>query len=329
MASAAAVALASCGVGQEKKRIPRLGLMMGPSSSGTIQQLNDAFRAGLRDRGYLEGESIQLEARHCTCEVGGEPEWDQFAAEFAGMPVDVIVAPATAAAQEAALRATKTIPVVGTMERDPVASGLAATLARPGGNLTGMFSSPEAASAKRLELLRELVPGIKRVGAISDGATPSGRASVKGAQDAARDLNVEVVEITVSGGAPYLPGALAVATKHGVDALLVGAVPFTILELRSEIAAYALERRIPLAAGPAGGALWAEAGALFTFGADQLETFRRLAYFVDRILKGTKPGDIPIEQPSKFETILNLRTAKALGLTVPQAVLGRATRVMQ
>jgi putative ABC transport system substrate-binding protein len=336
MASVTVLALASCGVEQSKTRIPRLGLLIGPSSSETIQQLEDAFRAGLRNYGHLEGESIQLEVRYCTCAVG----WDGFAAEFAGMPVDVIVAQ-PAAAQEAALRATTTIPIVGTMEQDPVAAGFAASLARPGRNLTGMFNNPEATSAKRLELLRELVPGIKRVGAISDGATPSGRSSVKGAQNAARELNVEIEDLVIRPEAigtsdeitarlrSELPRILDRATARGVDALLVGGVPFFITDLRSEIADYALARRIPLAAGAAGGPLWAEAGALITHGADQLETFRRLAYFVDRILNGAKPGEIPIEQPAKFDTVVNLRTARALGLTVPQAVLGRATRVIE
>lgn len=336
----ATLALASCGADQAKTRIHQLGLVMGPSSSETIQQLEEAFRAGLRDHGYVDGETIQVVARYCTCN-GRAGEWDEIAAEVAGMPLDVIVVPATAAAQEATLRATKTIPVVGTMERDPVASGLAASLARPAGNLTGIFNSPEATSAKRLELLLELAPRIKRVGAISDGATPSGRYSVKGAQDAARALNVEVDDLVISPGQlqagddlaarmrSALPRILERATARGIDALLVGGVPFYIVEIRDEIAAYALERRIPLAAGTTGGALWAEAGALVTFGADQLEAFRRLAYFVDRILKGTKAGDIPIEQAAKFETILNLKTAKAIGLTIPPSVMSRATRVIE
>jgi putative ABC transport system substrate-binding protein len=298
--------------------------MTGSSSSEAVKQLLAAFQGGLREHGYVEGETIQLDVRHAEGRPG---EWDDFAAEFVGIPVDIIVAPATLAAQQAASRATKTIPVVMSFSQDPVASGLVASLARPGGNVTGILNALEAQSAKRLELLRELAPGMKRVGAISDGVTAGGRESLKGAQTAARELNLEVFDLAVMSGSE-LPQTLQTATARGVDALLVGAVPSFITDRRHEITAYALERRIPLAGG-ADTAQWAESGGLVAFGADQLETIRRFAYFIDRILKGDKAGDLPIEHPSRFETIVNLKTAKALGLTVPQSVIGRATKVIQ
>jgi putative ABC transport system substrate-binding protein len=326
-AAAATVALASCGVEQTRqqtpKRVPRIGYMTGPSSSDAVKQLLESFRGGLREHAYVEGETIQIEPRYSENRPG---EWDDFAAEFVGMPVDVIVAPATAAAQQAAMRATKTIPIVMIMSQDPVASGLVTSLARPGGNVTGIAATLDGVSGKRLELLREIVPGIRRVAAIWDGNVDgAGSASLKGAQEAGRELNIEVVEL-VMRSASDLPGAFKLATDRGVNALLVGPVPFYVVELRREIAMYALERRIPLAAGDA---QWAEAGGLVAFGPDQFVNIRRLAYFVDRILKGAKAGELPIEQPAKFETILNLTTAKQLGVTIPPSVLGRATKVIQ
>ena len=323
MASAVAVALTSCAVEQTKKRTPRVGFMTAEASLDATKRFVEAFRAGLREHGYIEGQNVQLELRY----AGGRPEdWNDFAAEFVGMPVDVIVAPATAAGQNAARRATQTIPIVMLMAQDPVASGLVVSLARPGGNVTGITNTLEAQAGKRLALLRELAPGIRRVGVIWDGNAGSASATSRaGAQDAARELNVEIVGLVVQPGSE-LAAALKPATGEAVDALLVGAAPGYITELRREIAAYALERRLPLAAAQAD---WGEAGALLAFGADQLENVRRLAYFVDRIVRGAKPGELPIEQPAKFETIVNQKTAMQLGITVPQSVLARATKVIQ
>jgi ABC-type uncharacterized transport system substrate-binding protein len=322
MAATAAVAIASCTIEQAKKRTPRLGYMTGPSSLASIKQLLEAFREGLREHGYVDGETVHLEVRYSEARPG---EWDDFAAEFVGMPVDVIVTPATLPAQQAAMRATKTIPIVMTMSQDPVTSGLVASLARPGGNVTGIAAPLGATHAKRLELLREMVPGVKRVGAIWDGNGDSaGGTAIKGAQDAGRQLNIELVDLVMKSGSD-LPAALKLATDRGVDALLVGPAPFYVVELRNEIAAYALERRLPLATTED---QWGEAGALVAYGHSQPETQRRLAYFVDRILKGAKAGELPIEQPAKFETILNLKTAKQIAITIPQSVIGRATKVI-
>jgi putative ABC transport system substrate-binding protein len=329
MASAAVVALASCGVEQTQKRTPRLGLVEGPPDSESVDRLREALRQGLRDHGYVDGDTVKIEFRFAK---DSARDYDEFAAEFVAMPVDVILAPGTVAAQQAAIRATKAIPIVMTFNEDPVASGLVASLARPGGNVTGILNSLQALSAKRLELLRELAPHIKRVGAVSDGVTPSGRRSLKGAQDVARDVGVEIDDLVLRYEddaelrRTELRRALDRATARGVDAILIGGVPFWISDMRNEIAAYALGRRIPLAGGQS---YWADTGGLVVLGSDQEAQFRRLGYFVDRILKGARPGDIPIEQPSNFETIVNLRTAKALGLTVPQAVLARATRVIE
>jgi putative ABC transport system substrate-binding protein len=330
LAAGAVVALGSCAVPEAKRPIPQLGYSTGPSSSDVTKQLLEAFQEGLRTYGYVDGQSIQIAVRYSK---GREEEWDEFATEFVGIPVDVIVAAGTTAAWQAAMKATKTIPIVVTMPDDPVAAGRVASLARPGGNVTGIANTLTAASGKRLELVSELVPGIRRFGAIWNGAIDqAGAASVKGAKDAARSLAVEVIELAVptpssASDTSGLTLTLQRATERNVEALLVGAVPFYISDRAREIVAYALERRIPLASEV--GAQWVDAGGLVALGHDQRETHRRMAYFVDRILKGAKPGDLPMEQPATYETIINLKTAKAIGLNVPQAILGRATRVIQ
>ena len=323
MAAAAAVALTSCAVEQANKRTARLGYMTGPASADATKRFLDTFKAGLREHGYVEGQNVQLEVRY----TAGRPEdWNDFAAEFVGMPVDVIIAPATTEAQAAAMRATKTIPIVMTMAQDPVASGVVASLARPGGNVTGITNTLEAQSGKRLALLRELAPGIRRVGVMWDGnVSGAGGAGLTGAQSAASELNVEIVSLVMRPGFT-VPVALTPVTGPAVDALLLGAATGFMIDLRRDMTAYAIERRLPFAAAQAD---WVEAGALVAFGADQLENVRRLAYFVDRILKGARAGELPIEQPAKFETIVNLATARQLGLVIPPAVLGRVTRVVQ
>ena len=190
--------------------------------------------------------------------------------------------------------------------------------------MTGIANVVGVEGSKRLEILREIAPGIKKVGVIWNGLLFG--AAFDRARETARALGIQVEELLIQGPGSAT-GALAVATKHEVDSLLVCPVPYDIQEQAEEVGAYALARRIPLASPPVG--RWINAGGVVAFGYDGLAIQRRAAYFVDRILKGTKPGDLPIEQPSQFETIVNLRTAKALGLTIPQTVIGRATRVIE
>lgn len=337
MTAAAAVALASCAAAPAAKRIPRVGWMEGPASSQAVNERLEAFRAGLRDLGHVEGRTIQIEQRNCVCEGRGG-EWGEIAAELVALPVDVIVTPETLRAVDAAVRATKVVPIVSSIVRDPISYGVAASLARPGGNVTGIWHSAEVESRKRLELLRELVPPVKHVGAVFYPVAYESALSAQGARDAARELGIGIMDVLIdersgerSELATRLPKILERAVAEGADAFLIGAVPAWILDLRHEISAYALQRGIPLvaAAGVTADEDWAESGALAAFGAEPRAISRRLAYFVDRILKGASAGDLPIEQPSQFETVINLKTAKALGLTIPQSVLSRATKVIQ
>lgn len=320
--AAAVAALSSCSVApRPANRIPRLGYMANLSATEQTKLLLGAFRDGLREHGYVEGETIQIEWRYAENRL---ERYDEFAAEFVRLPVDVMAANQLEA-QRAAKRATSTIPIVMTISADPVEAGLVESLARPGGNVTGMGFNTAGTTAKRLELLKEMVPGISRVGALSDGEADR-KAALRSTEDAARTLRLELITLEVRQKSD-LPRALDLATSSGVDALLLLPARIHVIELRNEIVAYAAGRRIPAAYPEVGS--FAEAGGLVAFGESGVGSFRRAAYFVDRILKGAKPADLPIEQPAKFDLVINLKTAKELGLTIPQSVLGRATKVIQ
>ncbi len=323
VAAAAAVgALSSCeSTARLAKRVPRLGYMANLSGTEQTKLLLGAFRDGLRDFGYIEGETIQIEWRYAEDRL---ERYDEFAAEFIRMPVDVIAANQLAA-QRAAKKATSTIPIVMPISADPVEAGLVQSLSHPGANVTGLGFNTAATTAKRLELLKELAPGISRVAVVWDGEADRATA-LRSIEEAARAMRLELVPLKV-GSRPDLSPALDLATKQGVDALLLMPARIQVIELRHEIVGYARARRIPAAYPEVGS--FAEAGGLVAFGESGVASFRRAGYFVDRILKGTKAADLPIEQPPKFELVLNLRTAKELGLVVPQSVLGRATRVIQ
>ncbi len=321
-AAAVVVALSWCSVApRPANRIPRLGYMANLSATEQTKLLLGAFRDGLREHGYVEGETIQIEWRYAE----NRPErYDEFAAEFVRLPVDVIAANQLEA-QRAAKRATSTIPIVMTISADPVEANLVESLARPGGNVTGMAFNTAGTTAKRLELLREIVPSISRVGVLWDGEADR-QAALRSTEEAARTLQLETVTLEVRQKSD-LPRALDLATSSGVDALLLLPARIHVIELRNEIVAYAAGRRIPVAYPEVGS--FAEAGGLVAFGESGVESFRRAAYFVDRILKGAKPAELPIEQPTKFELVINLKTASALGVTIPQSVLSRATKVIQ
>ncbi len=341
MTAAAAVAVSSCAPPQAAKRIPQLGYIAGPATSPVSVRVLDAFREGLRDRGYVEPGSVRIEVRYCRCSAdvfGGqsiaqmtnsiEEEILAFGAELERLRVDVLVA--ADIPWQTAVRLPRTVPVLAKFDQDPSPSDAIASLARPGGNVTGILDSVVSENAKRFELLREMAPDIRRVGAITSGGNPGSRLSLKGAQEAARALRIDVDDLAFNTGDLQQFGLRRIldrAVARGVDSFLVGPATFVIQERTEEIVAYALERRMPLAATSSG--TWADAGALVTFGSDVFASQRRLTYFVDRILKGTRPGDIPIEQPSEYETIVNLTTARAIGVSIPQAVLARATRVIQ
>jgi putative ABC transport system substrate-binding protein len=305
-------------------------MVAGPDRA-TMREIDEAFRRGLRDHGHVEGGTIQLEVRY---QSDRDTDWDDFAAEFVAWPADVIVVPHSQGL-EAVARVTHVIPTIALMEQDPAIPTLIESHARPGGNVTGIAGLQRSLGAKLLELLRELAPSARVVGVVWGGPyeivlggpyVPGASEGRVGVYGASASLGFEVLDVHLSDDPEQLPFTLRHVTRRGIDSLIIPAASTYATRFRREIATYALERRIPLAAEQQ---QVAEAGGLVAFGVDRLASFGRLASFVDRILKGTKPGDIPIEQPSKFETVLNLKTATAIGLAIPQSVLSRATRVIQ
>jgi ABC-type uncharacterized transport system substrate-binding protein len=274
----------------------------------------------LRDLGYVEGQNIVIEGRWYGDRIDRLPA---LAAELVRLPVDVIVA-GTAPSPESAKRATSTIPIVMANHPDPVGSGLVASLARPGGNVTGLSAVGPELNRKQLQLLTEAVPSLTRVAVLSNPTVPSHAVAVREIEVAARTLKVrlQVLEVRAPG---EFAGAFSAATKERAGALLMlgGSVFFAH---RARLAELAVESRLPTMGGPRE---FAQAGVLIGYGADLRDSWRRAAGYVGRILKGAKPADLPVEQPTKFEFVVNLKTAKALGLTIPPAVLARADQVIE
>ena len=282
--------------------------------------LDDAFRKGLRDLGWIEGQNIALEYRYSEGRLERLP--DQ-AADLVRSNVDVIVAWAAPEAGAAEM-ATRTIPIVFLTHGDPVGSGQVASLARPGGNMTGLRQMLPELTTKQLELLRHAVPSISRVAVFWNSASRIKRLDMGELQHAARALGVTLQSREVRTLDDF--DSVFVATKRErPDALLTLVDPVTFTQ-RHLIAEFAARERLP--------AMYAvrefvEAGGLMSYGVDLRDLFRRGASYVDKILKGVKPGDLPIEQPTKFELVINLKTAKALGLTIPQSLLQRADQVIE
>jgi putative ABC transport system substrate-binding protein len=276
-----------------------------------------AFRQGLRELGYVEGQSIRFEARWAQ----GRPErLPGLAAELVGLRVDVIVTGGGEAAR-AARQATATIPIVMATGSDPVKLGIVESLARPGGNVTGVSSISSQLMAKRVELLRELLPKISRVAILWD-ETPNARMSVQELEAAARTLGIVIHTVGVRGANDF---ARAFSEAGGDRAVIVVASSFMFTE-RKRIADLALKHRLPTALGARE---YVEVGGLFSYAVSYPDQFRRAAPYVDRILRGARPADLPVEQPTTFELVINLKTAKALGLTIPQSLLQRANQVIE
>jgi len=304
---------------QQKGKVWRIGFLGQASASGFAGRV-DALRAGLRDLGYMEGKNLVIEFRWAE---GKYERLPQLAAELVRLKVDVLVAAGTLGIL-AAKSATTTIPIVMATSGDPVAMGLVTSLARPGGNVTGMAGlSPEVA-AKRLELLKDAFPRTRQVAVLLNPDNPGGSGpTFRTMEVAAKSLKLELQQFGVRGPAD-IDSAFAVMAKRRVDAVVTQDDAVFIVNAR-EIANLAAKMRLP-SVGPSE---FADASGLMSYGASRLEFFRRAAYFVDRILKGAKPADLPVEQATRFETVLNLKTAKALGIQFPQAVLARADRVIE
>jgi putative ABC transport system substrate-binding protein len=322
LAGTSAVVLAAplAAEAQPVGKLPRVGLLSpGSSSDPLVQPYLDVFRRGLRDLGYVEGQSIIIEYRWAEGQYERLPD---LATELVRLKVDVIVA--VAVAVRAAKQATQTIPIVMASADDPVATGLVASLARPGGNITGLSIIAHDLVGKQLQLLRDLVPNVSRVAVLWNPANRSHGPQLREAETAAQALGAQLYPLEAQGPGE-IDRAFATMTRERVGALLV-LLDSMLLFQRERIADLAAKNRLPALYG----LRWhAEAGGLMSYGANQLVQTRRVASYVDKILKGAKPGDLPIEQPTKFELVINLKTAKALGLTIPPALLGRADEVIQ
>ncbi len=311
--SVIAFVLSAVGVAAEQQpKIPRIGLLSGTDSSPG----SNAFRQGLRELGYVEGKNVVVEFRYDEGKVERLPA---LAAELAQLKVDVIFVSSLLRIR-AAKEATKTIPIVMVSFGDPVADGFIVSLARPGGNITGLAAQRRDLDGKRLELLKEVIPAGSQVAILWDA-----NAVVKEYEAAARALNSQLQPIEVRGPEPDLESAFQAIAKSRAKALIVVANP-VLLHNRERIALTANNKRLPTMCESME---YVEAGCLLSYSANQADLYRRAATYVDKILKGAKPADLPVEQPTKFEFVINLKTAKALSLTIPQSVLYRADKVIK
>jgi len=280
-----------------------------------------ALRQGLRDLGYIDGKNIVIEYRGAEGKLERIPG---IVAELVQLKVDVLVVLIPQAIR-AAKQATKTIPIVMVTQEDPVAAGLIDSLARPGGNITGLATLQRDLSGKRLELLAEVIPGISRVGVLWNPNIPSMIIGFKEYEAAARGLKIRLQSLEVRGSSPDLEGAFQAAVKARASAVIT--ITNTPLFRNSKrITDLAIKNRLP---SMYEGSAWVEAGGLMSYSANDLEAFRRAATYVDKILKGTKAADIPVEQPRTFELVINLKTAKQIGLTIPPNVLSQADRIIK
>jgi putative ABC transport system substrate-binding protein len=309
---------------QQPKTMPRIGYV---SSSGDPKNPGDnveAFRQGLRELGYIEGKNIQVEYRY----IQGRSEGiENLVIGLIQQKVDVLVTSAFSAAR-VAKQETKTIPIVINLPDDPVVMGLVDSLARPGGNITGINTMGRQLSGKRLELLLEAVPTVKRIAVL--WSRTNVRVTRRGSnfedyEIPARALKITAHSLEVRNPAQELDGVFREVMKGGANAVVViNTTP--VIPLRKRIADLAMKNRLPSLAE---GTVWVEAGALLSYAADNTASYRRLALFVDKILKGAKPSDLPIEQPTKYEFAINLNTAKQIGINISQSVLYRADKVIK
>ena len=280
-----------------------------------------AFRAGLRRLGYVEGENLVIEERYAAGQVERLPG---LAAELVNLKVDVLVA-APAGTARAARKITSTIPIVFMGEPDPVGTGLVASLARPGGNITGLADAHADLVPKRLELLKQVAPSASRIAVLWNPSNPSTAPQVKTIEAAAPALGIEIVPVGVNEPSrDDLDRAFATIEKERCGGLLVLG-DSTLGVQRNRIAKLSIGFRLPTSGSHRA---WAAGGLLMSYGTDFVELFRQGAVVVDKILKGTRPAELPVEEPNKFELIINLRTAKALGVTIPPSLLARADAVI-
>jgi putative tryptophan/tyrosine transport system substrate-binding protein len=304
---------------QQPDKIPRVGYLASPSLS-SMSARTEAFRQGLRELGYVEGKNIVMEYRYAEGKLDRLPA---HAAELVHLKVDIIVTSA-AAPTRAAKEATVTIPIVMTNENDPVGNGFVASLARPGGNITGTATLSPELSGKRLELLKEIVPKLSRVAVIGTSTNPGNAQSLKETELAAGPFGVRLQYLDVISSND-IETAFRGASKGRAEAVLALGGPL-LVNRRKQFTDLAAKSRLPAI-------YWrsdiVEAGGLMSYGVYLPDLDRRAAMYVDKILKGAKPAELPIEQPTKFELVINLKAAKQIGLTIPPNVLARADRVIK
>jgi putative tryptophan/tyrosine transport system substrate-binding protein len=299
---------------QQVGKVPRVGYLL----SFRTRHQNQAFWDGLHALGYIEGHNIIVERRY----VEGKPErYSDLAAELVRLRVDVIVADG-AEATRAARQATRTIPIV-MVAADPVALGLIVSLGRPGGNITGLSTNAPELMGKRLQILKEALPNVLRVAVLANVSNPAGAFFLREAERTAPSLGLQVQSVSIHQSSELDRALTAMVSKHP-DALLLIEDPTLIRSNIAKIAQFADTHRLPMISGSN-----PEAGILIVYGPSYTLMFRRTAFYVDKILKGATPAELPAEEPTKYELVINLKTAKALGLTIPQSLLQRADQVIE
>ena len=304
---------------QQPKKIPKIGVLF-PGSRATLSQRTDAFIQGMKDLGYIEGKTILIEWRWAGDTVERMPE---LTTELVKMNPDMIVANGTPA-NKALKAATKMIPIVMAVVGDPFGTGLVQSLARPGGNLTGLSIVAPNLSGKRVELLGEITPRASTVAALVNPNNPVHRGELQETEDAARSSGKQIQAINISY-ANTLEDGFSAMRRSRVRALIVLTDPI-FYSMRGQIVDHAVKNRLPAMYF---GSEFADEGGLMSYGPDMTELFRHAASYADKILKRVKPGDLPVEQPTKFELVINLKTAKQIGLTIPPNVLARADKVIR
>jgi putative ABC transport system substrate-binding protein len=304
---------------QQSTKVPRVGVLLALSHS-VISDRIQAFREGLSELGYVEGKTIVVEYRYANGKIERLPH---LATELAGLKVDVIVTGGPTATRPAK-EATATIPIVMAQDTDPVGNGFVASLARPGGNITGLSNYHPDLSGKQLELLKEVVPRLARVAVLGNSREPGNAQALEETKLAGAALKLKLQFLDVRD-LRDIETAFHAATKERAGALLVLSSPIATSQ-RTQVAQLAIKNRVPTMYQVSESV---EAGGLMTYGVSTADLWRRSATYVDKILKGRKPADLPVEQPMKFELVINLRTAKQIGLTIPPNVLARADKVIK
>ena len=318
-ASALTASIASAAALHDKK-LPRIGYLSVATAERDKEWLN-ALRQGLRDLGYVEGRNIAIEVRHAA---GYTERLLPLAMELVKLKIDIFVVYGAPAAVHAAQKADSKVPVVMTVGVDPVRNGLVASLARPGGNVTGLSDLHAGMVSRRLQMLKEIAPDVTRVAVIMNPATPHALPQFEDLKTAAATLGIALVAMPIKDPAPEeINRAYAALGTARPGALML--IPDGTLD-RPTINAFAIEHRLP-AIGTV--KEWAESGFLMSYGTNFADLWRRSAAYVDKIIKGAKPGDLPIEQPTKFELVINMKTAKKLGLKIPKSILVQADKVIE